>query len=466
MTTMRITVCGAAGEVTGSGYLVETEAARVLVDCGLFQGHGADDAKNRHLGPVDPRHLDAVVLTHAHLDHCGRLPLLCLGGFHKPVVCTQATADFAQLVLLDSAHIQESDTERSRRHRRWGDAPVDKPLYTRADVERLAGRFRPIAYDRVEEVAQGVTVRLVDAGHMLGSASIEMRVQEDGTLRTIVFSGDVGSKETAFLRDPVPLERADLVFLESTYGDRDHRPLAETLTEFEQILKEAARDRERVLIPAFAIGRTQQIVYHIAEFIRNRGLAPLPIYIDSPMAIEATRIYREHQELFDEEAGQLIRSKELAQDLGSLHFCPTAEDSKKLNNLRDAAVIIASSGMCEGGRIIHHLQHNLARPHVHVVIVGYQAEGTLGRRLVSGAKEVRILGKPVPVAAQIHTLGGFSGHAGQSELIAWLGHSAPSLPRLVLTHGEDAPRQALKDLAEARFGIAAECPQRFDVIAL
>jgi metallo-beta-lactamase family protein len=463
---MRITVCGAAGEVTGSGYLVETHSARVLVDFGLFQGHAASDAKNRDLGRVAARRLDAVVLTHAHLDHCGRLPLLGAGGFRKRIFCTAATADFAQLVLLDAAHLQEADAEHARRHHQGKGVSPEEPLYTRADVERLAGRFRPIAYDQAEEIAHGITVRLVDAGHLLGSASIEMHIVDEGATRTVVFSGDVGSKNTPYLRDPTPLEHADLVFLESTYGNRDHQPLEATLAELEGILKDAAGNRERVLIPAFAIGRTQQIVYYIAEFIRERGLPHLPIYIDSPMAIEATRIYARHRELFDEEADRLIHDNQLARDLGSLHFSETAMDSKKLNNLHDAAVIIAASGMCEGGRIVHHLKHNLGRPSVHIVFVGYQAEGTLGRRLVSGAKQVRVLGETVNVAAQIHTLGGFSGHAGQTELLEWLCRLAPARPLVLLTHGENEPRQALRDLVETRFGISAECPQRYDVITL
>ena len=465
---MQITVCGAAGEVTGSGYLVETQRARVLVDFGMFQGRDASVAKNRDLAKVDPRRLDAIVLTHAHLDHCGRLPLLAAAGFRKPIYCTAATADFALLVLYDSAHIQESDAERDRRHfqpRHRGEHPPE-PLYTREDVEHLSGRFRAVAYNELTEVADGISIRLVDAGHLLGSASVEMHIQEEGTTRIIVFSGDLGSANTPYLRDPTPFTSADLVFLESTYGNRNHRPLEATLTEFEQILKDAVRDGERVLIPAFAIGRTQHIVYYIAQFIRERGLAPIPIYLDSPMAIEATHLYARHRDLFDEEAGLLVKNDPLAEHPKTLQFSKTADESKQLNNLRNAAVIIAASGMCEGGRILHHLKHNLWRRSVHVVFVGYQAEGTLGSRLVGGAKQVRVLGEPVNVEAEIHTLGGFSGHAGQSELIDWLAHLAPVKPRVVLTHGETDARQALQHLVQGRFGIDAELPMRNDVISL
>jgi metallo-beta-lactamase family protein len=464
---MRITLCGAAGEVTGSGYLVETDRARVLVDFGMFQGAGASFEKNRRLGPVEPRRLDAIVLTHAHLDHCGRLPLLALrGGLKASIHATPATADFAELVLRDSAFLQQEDANRlSRRRQRQGKPPVE-PLYTRDEVDNILGRFDTLPYEQPREIASGVTIRLVDAGHMLGSASVEMVLQDGGTTRTVVFSGDLGPRGAPLLRDPVPLPAADLMFLESTYGDRDHRGMAETLDEFREILKDAARGRERVLIPAFAIGRSQQILYHIAEFARSGSIPPMPVYLDSPMAIAATRLYATHQDLFDEEAGQLARGQQLSQGMAGLHFTESAEQSKRLNNLRDAAVIIAASGMCEGGRILHHLKHNLWRKYVHIVFVGYQAEGTLGSRLVHGARTVRVMGEEVVVEAEIHTLGGFSAHAGQTELIEWAGHAMGTRPRVVLTHGEDRQRGALAGKLRERFGIEAELPELGAVVEL
>jgi metallo-beta-lactamase family protein len=457
---MRITMCGAAGEVTGSGYLVETEQARVLVDFGIFQGKGATDEKNRRLGPVDARQLDAVVLTHAHLDHSGRLPLLARHGYRRPIYATPATIDLADLLLLDSAHLAEADAERdSRRRGRRGQPPVS-PLYEVEDVETLRPRFTPILYVQTREIADGVDVRLVNAGHMLGSASIEMTVRQGASRRTIVFSGDLGPRGLPFLRDPTPLERADLVFLESTYGDRDHRPMNGTLREFRSILNEAYKARERVLIPAFAIGRSQQILFHIAELVREGSVPRFPIYLDSPMAIEATFLYRKHQELFDDEAGRLYSSRQLDRDLSALQYTRTAEESKALNNLRDAAVIIAGSGMCEGGRIVHHLRHNLSRSYANVVFVGYQAAGTLGERLVHGAKEVRIFGESHSVRAEIHTLGGFSGHAGQTELVGWAGHLMATKPRIVLTHGEDRQRAALREKLVAAYGVDVQLPQQ------
>ncbi|GIW89446.1 MAG: MBL fold metallo-hydrolase [Isosphaeraceae bacterium] len=454
---MRIRLCGAAGEVTGSGYLVETGSAQVLVDFGMFQGRGASQARNRAVAPVHPRRLDAVVLTHGHLDHCGRLPILARRGLKAPIYATAATADVAGIVLRDAAHLQQEDAARAtRRNLRRGRPPVE-PLFTAGDVDAVAARFRPLAYGQPQEVAQGVTIRLFEAGHLLGSASVEMRVETGAGTRVIVFSGDLGVRGTALLRDPEPPPRADLVFLESTYGDRDHRPLGATLDELRGILADAWGARERVLVPAFAIGRSQQILYHVGEMFRTRQLERFPIYLDSPMAIEAVELYRKYRMLLDREA-QALGGRELHPDLETLRFCRTPEESQRLNNLRDVALILAGSGMCEGGRIVHHLKHNLWRSYVHVVFVGYQAEGTLGERLVRGAKQVRIHGEEVVVKARIHTLGGFSGHAGQSELLEWLAPMASERPRVVLTHGEERPRAALQGAIRQRYGIEAERP--------
>jgi metallo-beta-lactamase family protein len=463
---VKVSLCGAAGEVTGSGYLVETERARVLVDFGMFQGAGATFQKNSAIEPVDPGALDAIVLTHAHLDHTGRLPLLAKAGYARAIHATPATIDFTKLILDDSARIQVADTERINRVRERAGKPPYEPLYTSEDAARIPPLMEPLPYEERREIAEGIEVRLVDAGHILGSSSIEMRITEGGATKTVVFSGDIGQSDTPFLRDPVPLAEADLVFMESTYGNRDHRPLEKTVEEFQEVLKQSVWEGEKVLIPAFAIGRTQQILYYIAELVREHNVPQFPVYLDSPMAIEALKIYQKHQDLFDEEATALVSRRQLRADLRQLSFMEKAADSRRLNELWEGCVIIAGSGMCDGGRMVHHLKHNLWRHNVAVMMVGYMARGSLGRELVEGAKEVRILGQDVAVRADIRTLGGFSAHAGQGELIAWAGHLAESKPRFVLTHGEDPQREALAGALRDRFGVAVECPGPGSVVEL
>jgi metallo-beta-lactamase family protein len=462
---MRITVCGAAGEVTGSAYLIETDRARVLLDCGMFQGQGATDEKNRDLGPIDPARLTSVVVSHAHLDHTGRLPLLTKKGFHGNLFCTPATEDFTRLILLDSAHLQESDAERDNRKRPKGSPPV-VPLYAKGDVDHLNPLIRTVSLDIAQEVASGISVTFREAGHILGSAAVEMNVADGGKTLTVAFSGDLGPINSPILNEFHLLQKADLVFQETTYGNREHRPLPETVSEFRGILREAVARNMKILIPAFAIGRSQQVIYHIAEAVRDKVISPIPIFLDSPMAIEATRMYAKHRELFDEEAQQHERTHDLQATLDLLKFTQTADESKALNGKTGPMVIIAGSGMCDGGRIVHHLFNNLGDPNTAVVIVGYQSQGSLGQRLVSGAKEVRIMGNTVPVRAAVHTLGGFSGHAGQGDLLTWAKPLAVSKPRWVLTHGEDDARAAYQKLMKDRYGITAECPKRYDVVEM
>ena len=457
--TIRVTICGAAGgEVTGSGYLVETPGATVLVDFGMFQGGGASDERNRSLGPVDPTAIDAVVLTHAHLDHTGRLPLLMKHGYRGPVYATPATLDFTRLILEDAARIQEGDAKRTNRERKAQNLPPLEPLYRGEDVEAIVERARPVEYDAPMTIADGITVRLVDAGHILGSASIEMTIDDGDTTRTIAFSGDIGRWDAPILRDPVPLDHADLVFLESTYGDRDHRSFDESAAEFQEVLKESIWAKQKILIPAFSIGRSQQVLYFIAEAIRSGLLPEFPIYLDSPMAIKATQLHRKHQDLFDEEAASLAQARQMKVDLKNLRMLMSATESRSLNEMHDACVIIAGAGMCDGGRIVHHLRHNVWRPHVSVLIVGYMAEGSRGRQLVDGSRTIEIFGDEVDVRARICTLGGFSGHAGQSELLRWVEPLAAKQPRVILTHGEDPQRTALSNVLFQSCGIEAGRP--------
>ncbi len=463
---MKITLHGAAGDVTGSAYLVETDQARVLVDFGLFQGNSRIETKNVIPSGLTPAKLDTVLVTHAHLDHTGRLPLLTKAGYAGALLATQATIDLAGLILRDSAKVQALDAERlNRKRERAGEALV-APLYTLEDVERTLQCFRPVEYDRSVPVAPGIAARYVSAGHMLGSASIELTVREENREKIVVFSGDLGPKGLAIIQDPEPLRRADLVFLESTYGDRDHRPLKETLAEFRQIIEAAVRDKARVLIPAFAVGRTQQILYHLDELFCAGRLQPFPIFIDSPMAIEATRIYQRHPDLFDEEAIDLQKACDIASQRGHVKATPTAQQSMALNDVEGPCVIMAGSGMCNAGRILHHLKHGLWKENTVVIIVGYQGEGTLGRQLVDGVPQVSIFGEKIAVKAKVCTLNGFSAHAGQTELLKWFGSLAPSKPQVVLSHGEARGREPLAIEIKKHFGLTAALPMQGDIVRL
>ena len=462
-----IRMCGAAGEVTGSGYLLETPLSRVLVDFGIFQGGADSRERSRSLGPVEPERLNAVVLTHAHIDHSGRLPLLVAAGYRGPLYATHATLDLTEILLADLARLEKEDVRRAnRRRQRAGEAPIEL-LYTTEDVDRLHGRARPLRLGLSQEVARGVRARLFEAGHILGSASLELTVHDAGQERTLVFSGDIGPCGAPILRDPDRPNKADIVVMESTYGGRDRAPPEQTIERFKQVIERAARERERVIIPAFAVGRTQVILYYLAEAVREGRLPrDFPIYLDSPMAEKATQAVIDHPELYDEEATELRKRRQVRQDLRGLRITESVADSMALNDSDHACIIISASGMCEGGRIVHHLKHNLWRPNASVLLVGYMAEGTLGRQLAEAAPRVEIFGEEVAVRAQIHRLDGFSAHAGHSELLDWLADVAPAKPRVVLTHGEDAARAALAAAIAERYGIVAEQPQLGDVITL
>jgi metallo-beta-lactamase family protein len=461
---MKITVHGAAGDVTGSAYLVETDEARVLVDFGMFQGSPRLETKNVISSGLEPTKLDAILVTHAHLDHTGRLPLLAKAGFTGPLLATQATIDLTGLILRDSAKVQAFDAERTNRRRlRAGEEPV-KPLYTVEEVETILAQFHTVDFATPTPVARGMVARYFSAGHMLGSASIELTVREENREKIVVFSGDLGPSGLAIIQDAVPLRRANVVFLESTYGDRDHRPFKETLAEFREIVESAVREKARVLVPAFAVGRTQQILYHLDELFTLGRLKPFPVFIDSPMAIEATAIYERHPDLFDEEAVDLQKAWGTVNRRGHVKATPTAKDSMALNDVDGPCLIMAGSGMCHAGRILHHLKHGLWKSETIVVIVGFQGEGTLGRQLVDGAKEVSIYGERIAVKARICTLNGFSAHAGQSELLKWFGFLSPGKPQVVLTHGEPRAREPLAELIQKRHGLTAVRPVQGDVV--
>jgi metallo-beta-lactamase family protein len=463
---MKITIVGAAGgEVTGSAYYVQTKQGSVLVDCGLFQGGRKSEALNRPpTGPKQP--LDAVLLTHGHLDHTGRLPLLARRGNTAPVYATPATIEMTALILRDSARIQASDAERRNRKRQRAGEPPQEPLYTPEHAETIIQCLKPAPYQQPVPVAPGIQAIWAESGHMLGSASIQLLVQEEGQTRRIVFSGDLGPRSALILKEFEPFQQADLVFLESTYGDHDHRPFNETVDEFVQIVQDAVEKRGKILVPTFAVGRAQLLTCLLAWMFRTKKVKPFPIFLDSPMAIEATNIYARHRELFDEGMTKFIAERPLKADLKTMTLSATAEDSRKINDVPGPCLVMAGAGMCNAGRILHHLKQNLWRPDTHVVIVGYQGHGSLGRQLVEGDKIVKIHGEKVAVKAQVHTLGGFSAHAGQTDLLHWFRALAPSKPRVVLTHGEDEPREALSKKIQQQFKLPSIKPAMGEVVEL
>jgi metallo-beta-lactamase family protein len=464
---MKVTVHGAGGgEVTGSAYLLQTREANVLVDLGLFQGARKVENYNRIPKKGAFNKLNAVVLTHAHLDHTGRLPLLTRAGYNGPIYATRATMDFADLILKDSAHLQKSDVERQNRRRERMGQPLLEPLYDQQDMERLQPLYQALAYDQPTLLAPGITVRAVEAGHMLGSASLEMTVEEDGKKKVVIFSGDLGPRGAPLHRDYIPFKHADFVFMESTYGDRDHRSLQETATETREVVKKAVEAGAKILVPVFAVGRTQLLLYLLAGAFQRGTLSPFPIYIDSPMAIEATKLYAKHVELFDEEALAMQQSGELREKLDTVKFCPTAADSRALNDVKGPCMIMAGAGMCTGGRILHHFRHNLARPGTTVLFVGYQGHGSLGRMIVDGKPTVTIFGEKIPVRAAVHTFGGLSGHAGQSDLLRWLDSFAASGPRVFLTHGEDRSRKPLGKIIKERHKLRVDYPDLGETIEI
>jgi metallo-beta-lactamase family protein len=464
---MKITFHGASREVTGSCFLVESEKLRFIVDCGMFQGGRAADTENRRFPQFDPETLDFALLTHAHIDHSGLLPRLTSLGFRGVAHCTRATADLLEVMLPDSAFIQEKEAEwanYANRKQRRKHARDLAPLYTVIQARACLKRLRAVGYDKEISPHPRVRVRFRDAGHILGSAILEVWVEEGGRTRKLVFSGDLGMPGRPILNDPTPIEEADGLLVESTYGNRLHKDLESTLDELAAIVNDTlARRKGNVIIPAFAVGRTQELLYLLLDLVRRERLPRnLAIFVDSPMAGAATEITLRHSALMDEETRDLLAWFRTSPDAPYLRITEDVEDSMALNNIRQGAVIISASGMCDAGRVKHHLKFNLPRAECSVVIAGFQAEGTLGRRLVDGARSVRLFRETVPVRASLHTLGGLSAHADRDALLSWLAHFRHAPARTFVVHGEAETALGFAGLLREQLGWEVDVPEKGD----
>jgi metallo-beta-lactamase family protein len=461
---VKLSFHGADLGVTGSCHLIECAGRRILVDCGLYQGGRELDEENAEPFGFEAKDVDHVLLTHAHLDHCGRLPLLVKRGFRGEIVTTAASRELARVVLVDAAHLQEEEARHhARRAKRRGDRTSAAPLYTTLDAFYTMEHFgRTATYGQPFELAPGVTVTFLDAGHILGSASVFLECEVSGQKRTVAFSGDLGSPGRPLLRDPVPPPRCEALVMETTYGDRLHKPLQPSIEELYQVVDETHRRGGNVIVPTFALERAQELLYFLREGI-EQGRLPrhLQVFLDSPMAVSATEIFERHPEAYGSRVMEMFRAGRDPFDLPGLHFVRESSDSIALNRISGGAVIMAGSGMCTGGRVRHHLKHNLWREECSVVFVGYAAQHTLARRIIDGAKVVQLFGEDVRVRAQVHTINGFSAHADRDELLAWHRQVAPE--RTFLVHGEEEVMERFaRKLGEDRF----DMPALGDVVTL
>ncbi len=457
---------GAARSVTGSRTLIQTSHARVLVDCGLYQER---EFRNRDFEPfpIPAKSIDAVVLTHAHLDHCGLLPKLVKEGFRGSIYASQATCEIAPVVMEDSGVLQEEDArQKNKRHQKQGREGLVAPLYTKDDAVAVRRRFRAMGLEKPLEIARGITLTLQEAGHILGSTSCKLDITDDNEQRSIVFSGDLGGPGRPILHDPKPFSHADYIVVESTYGDRLHEGAEQVEERLRDVINWTAEKGGNILIPSFAIERAQEVLYRLNRLFKTKQIPALTVFLDSPMAVRVTEIFRHHSELYDEEMRDVLDSGGSPFSFSGLRFCTSRRESQAVNQIRGTAIIIAGAGMCTGGRIKHHLLHNIERPECSVLFVGYQASGTLGRELVEGAKRVRILGQSeVAVRAKIEQIQGFSGHADQHELMLWLSQQAK--PRhLFVNHGGEHVSVKFANQVAQEYGWSTLAPEYGKIVQL
>jgi metallo-beta-lactamase family protein len=463
---MKIEFLGGAKTVTGSSYLISDADFTIMVDCGMFQGTTQIRDRNFMQENYVPKKIDALLLTHAHIDHSGLIPKLVNNGFYGNIYTTKATTELCSIMLPDSGHIQEMDAMYiNKKNMKLGRDPV-KPLYTADNAIESLKNFVPVAYNEIIQINPRVEVRYRDAGHILGSSFIEMWIDRGKSKTKIVFSGDIGPKEQAIICDPDVVEDADILLIESTYGDRLHKTKTDTFNEFKDIINDAYNKKGNIIIPAFAIERTQEIIYTLSKLLREGQIPQIPVYIDSPLAISATEIFKKSIDLFDEDMRKTISAGNSPLEFPGLHYTRSTEESKWLNTEARGAIIISANGMCTAGRIKHHLKYNLFRPESSIVFVGYQAEGTLGRRLVDGAKQVRVYGTDVAVKAKIHTLGGFSAHADRDGLLAWVKNIKNPKLKVFVVHGEEQSAQSFAERLKSDCGFSAHVPGWGEIIDL
>lgn len=470
---MNITFLGAAKTVTGSCYLVETKDTKFMIDCGMFQGRANEVLLNAEPFPFNPGELDFMLLTHAHIDHSGRIPKLYMDGFEGTIYATKATTQLCGIMLPDSGHIQEIENEWTNRKRQRAGKPPVNPLYTVKEATECLKLFKGVSYNEIVEIAKDVKVRFNDAGHILGSSILEIWIKENNKDTKLVFSGDLGNKGTPILRDPTYIEDADYVIIESTYGDRLHalKKGPEKIEKFINIISETIAKGGNIVIPSFAVGRTQEIIYELNKYMDNsdervREIFNIPVFVDSPLATSATQVFRDNLDCFDEEAKQYIANGDNPLDFPTLKFTQSVDDSRKLNERDDSVIIISASGMCDAGRIKHHLKHNLWRKESTILFVGYQAEGTLGRRILDGANKVKIFGEEISVNARIEAIDGFSGHADKDGLLSWIEGFGKKPKKIFVVHGEEETSAVFAQTITDDFGIQCIVPARGDSFVL
>lgn len=457
--------------MTGSCYYLEANDKKMLIDCGMYQGHNNEGDVNAEPFPVSVDELDYVLLTHAHIDHSGRIPKLYKDGFRGEIIATKATVELCSIMLPDSGHIQEMECDWTNRKRERAGKPLVEPLYTMQDAIDCLSVFKKVAYDEKIALTNNITVCYRDAGHILGSSIIELWVKENGEENKLVFSGDLGNSDIPILRDRTMIDSADYLFIESTYGDRLHHKNKDKVESFTNIILDTIEKGGNVVIPSFAVGRTQEVIYDLHKKLSNndekvKKLMNIPVYVDSPLAISATEIFRNNLDCYDEEAREYIKNGDNPLDFPTLKFTRTADESKELNEKDENMIIISASGMCEAGRIKHHLKHNLWRPECTILFVGYQAEGTLGRIILNGAKKVKIFGEDISVNARIESIDSFSGHADQAGLLEWVGGFTKKPKKVFIIHGEENAQKAFAEKLKETYNLKCIIPDKHDTYTI